>query len=82
MSELENYEAIEMTAEEMAEVAGGAYKKPPTKKGFMIYKILPGDTLYKIAKIHHTTVDALMSYNPQITNRNLIRAGAYMYIRK
>ena len=83
MTTFENKEAMELNVEEMNEVAGGTYyKKLPAMEGFIVYKILPGDTLYKIAKIHHTTVDALMSYNPQITNRNLIRAGGYMYIRK
>ena len=82
MSELENYEAIEMTAEEMAEVAGGAYKKPAAKKGFRIYKILPGDTLYKIGRAHHCTVNDLLLWNPDITDRNLIRAGKYLYIKR
>ena len=40
----------------------------------------PG-VLLEIAKAYGTTVDRLLSYNPQITNRNLIRAGAYMYIK-
>ena len=82
MSELENFEAIEMTAEEKAEVAGGAYKKPPTKKGFMIYQIQPGDTLFKIGKTYHCTVNDLLVWNPDITNRNLIRAGKYLYIKR
>ncbi len=81
MSEMEN-KAVELNMEEMEEAAGGKYPMLPEKKGYRIYKILPGDTLYKIAKANKTTVDALLSYNPQITNRNLIRAGAYMYIKK
>ena len=82
MSEMENKEAMELDLEQMNEVAGGKYQPLPPKKGFIVYHIIPGDTLYKIAKAHKTTVDTLLSYNPQITDRNLIRAGAYMYIRK
>ena len=82
MSNIEEMKAVELNAEELEQVVGGAYKKPAEKKGYIIYQIQPGDTLYKIAKAHKTTVDALLSYNPQITNRNLIRAGAYMYIKK
>ena len=81
MPEFENMEAMELNTEEMEEVSGGKYKPLPPKRGYFQYQIQPGDTLYKIAKAYHTTVDKLLSYNPQITNRNLIRAGAYMYIK-
>ncbi len=85
MSEFENKAAEisenEVNMDEMDEVSGGArYKKLPAKEGFSVYHILPGDTLYALAKRFHTTIDALMACNPQITNRNLIRAGQYMYI--
>ncbi len=39
------------------------------------YIIKPGDTLFGIAIVHHTTVDAILKANPQITNPNLIFAG-------
>ena len=81
MSEFENKNAMELNLDEMEEAAGGKYKPLPTKRGYFQYQIQPGDTLYKIAKAYGTTVDRLLSYNPQITNRNLIRAGAYMYIK-
>ncbi len=80
MSENLNKEAMELNEEQMDDVNGGAYKPLPYKPGFGQYVIQPGDTLIRIAKAFNTTVDALMSYNPQIKNRNLIRAGAYMYI--
>ena len=85
MSELENKAAeineTEVSMDEMSEVSGGArYKKLPAKEGFIVYHIVPGDTLYALAKRYHTTIDALMACNPQITNRNLIRADQYMYI--
>ncbi len=82
MSELENFEAIEMTPEELAEVAGGKYKKPAEKRGYFIYQIQPHDTLFKISRTYRCTVDDLLRWNPYITDRNLIRAGKYLYIKK
>ena len=83
MSEFEKVEATEINPDELEGAAGGRsrYPKLPKLEGFTRYQIVPGDTLYAIAKRNHTTVEALMSYNPQITDRNLIRAGAYMYIK-
>ena len=80
MSELEN-KAMELNENEMNEVSGGAYKPLPYKPGYFQYQIQPGDTLSKIARMYNTTVNKLMSYNPQIKDRNLIRAGAYMYVK-
>ena len=81
MSEILNKEAVELNAEQLNAVNGGAYKPLPYQPGFAQYVIQPGDTLIRIAKAFNTTVNELMSYNPQIKDRNLIRAGAYMYIR-
>ncbi|USK71339.1 LysM peptidoglycan-binding domain-containing protein [Peribacillus asahii] len=39
------------------------------------YKVKSGDTLSKIAKTHNTTVKALLSLNPSISNANAIRVG-------
>ena len=44
------------------------------------YKIASGDNLTKIAKANNTTVAALMAANPQITNANVIQAGATINI--
>ena len=44
------------------------------------YKIASGDNLTKIAKANNTTVAALMAANPQITNANVIQAGATLNI--
>ena len=74
----------ELNLNEMENVVGGdgGYsKKPAPKSGYVIYQIQPGDNLTRIARMYNTTVNKLMSYNPQITDRNLIRAGAYMYIK-
>lgn len=40
------------------------------------YVIQQGDTLWQLAQRWGTTVDALLKINPQITNRDLIFAGA------
>ena len=82
MTELENMEAIELTAEEMNEIAGGAFKKPAEKKGYIIYQIKPRDTLIKIAQRYGCTYKDIMAWNPKITNKNLIRSGDYLYIKK
>jgi lysozyme len=39
------------------------------------YCIEQGDTLFGLAMRFHTTVEAILAVNPQITNPNLIRAG-------
>ena len=44
------------------------------------YTIQSGDTLSQLAQQHGTTVEALMAANPQITNPNLIHAGASLNI--
>lgn len=45
------------------------------------YKILPGDTLYKIARNFSVSVDDLVNYN-KIANPNEIIAGGYLAIPK
>jgi LysM repeat protein len=42
--------------------------------------IKSGDTLFAIALKYHTTVDAIVQANPQITNPNLIRDGETLTI--
>lgn len=76
---------MEMNLEEMEEIAGGKSnggfaRKPGEKAGCRIYRIQSGDTLIKIAKRHHTTADHLMRINPQLTNRNFIVAGCYIFV--
>ena len=39
------------------------------------YTVKAGDTLSGIAQTYNTTVDALLTLNPKITNRNLIYVG-------
>lgn len=73
----------ELNLNEMEEISGGAggsRKVLPAVAGFRVYKIVPGDNLTKIARRNKTTVKRLMEINPDITNRNFIRSGFYMYI--
>ena len=70
----------ELSLTELEKVSGGKYPVLPKKAGYKVYQIQPGDTMYKLAKSNKTTVDKLMACNPQITDRNLIRVGAYIYI--
>ena len=74
-------EKQELNLEEMGQVAGG-FKKPAEKAGFIIYQIVKGDTLSKIAKRFNTTEVMIISWNPKISNKNLIYAGDYLYIKK
>ena len=81
MSELENKEAIELSMDEMNEIAGGAFKPLNPKRGFIVYQISKGETLGRIAKRFGVTVKDLLNWNPKITNRNLIYYGDYLYIK-
>lgn len=45
------------------------------------YVVKKGDSLSKIAKMMNTTVDNIMSLNPQIKNKNLIYVGQEIRIR-
>ena len=81
MSEFENLEAVELDMNEMNEVAGGAFKPLPDKRGFIIYQISKGETLGRIAKRFGVTVKDLMNWNPKIVDKNKIYYGDYLYIR-
>ena len=48
---------------------------------FIIYQIVKGDTLIRIAARFHCTVNDILKWNPKITNRSLIYAGDYLYIK-
>lgn len=81
MENIENKLAVELSVEKLDEVVGG-YKRPSEKKGFIIYQIMKGDTLAKIARKFRTTVEDILSWNPKIKNKNLIYAGDYLYIKE
>ncbi len=48
---------------------------PPVLGNFIKYTVKKDDTLGGISLKYHTTVDAIMAANPQITNRNIIGLG-------
>ena len=48
---------------------------PPVSGNFISHTVKSGDTLGGIAIKYHTTVDAIVAANPQITNRNIIGLG-------
>ncbi len=81
MSEFENNNAVELNETEMSGIAGGAFKRPAEKDGFIIYQIKKGDNLNRIAIAHHCTVRSLLQWNPKIHDKNLIIVGDYLYIR-
>lgn len=81
MTDFENMEAVELNAEEMNEVAGGAFKALPAKTGFIVYRIQKGENLTRIAKKYKCTVSQLLSWNPKITDKNIIYAGDYIYVK-
>ena len=81
MSEFENLEAVELDMNEMNEVAGGAFKPLPDKRGFIIYQISKGETLGRIAKRFGYTVKDLLDWNPKIVDKNKIYYGDYLYIK-
>ena len=39
--------------------------------GYDTYRIIPGDTLYSIAKKYYTTVSSIIAANPEINPKNL-----------
>ena len=44
--------------------------KPVTEGDFVVYEVMPGDTLYSIARRYNTKVDAIKAYNG-LTNNTL-----------
>ena len=52
--------------------------KPVTEEDYVVYEVLPNDTLYSIAKRYNTKVDAIKSYN-NLTS-NLINVGDVLQI--
>jgi LysM repeat protein len=44
------------------------------------YVVKSGDTLSKIAQSYHTSVNALLRANPQISNPNLLKPGDLIYL--
>lgn len=76
----------ELNMNELNNVTGGSTggydKQPKPKKGFMIYHIKKGDTLWALAKKYKTTIDDIVDANPCIKDPNFIVAGFFIYIPK
>lgn len=76
----------ELNLEQMEEVSGGRFQggsrtELPDKAGFKKYKIKSGDSLGRIAKKNHTTVDELARINADyIKNVNDITTGRWIYL--
>ena len=70
----------ELTAEEMTEASGGAYRPLAPKEGYYVYQIQYRDVLIRIAKRFNTTVRKIVKANPKIKDANLIHTGYYIYI--
>ena len=79
-------ENMELNLEQMENVSGGRYQggsrtELPDKAGLKKYRIKSGDTLGKIAKRNHTTVDELARINAEyIKNVNDITTGHWIYL--
>lgn len=52
--------------------------KPVTEEDYVVYQVVPGDTLYSIARTYNTKVDAIKSFN-NLTS-NLISPGQIIQI--
>ena len=64
----------ELDLNSLESVSGGATKQSYVGPCFE-YVVVKGDTLGKIAKRYSTTVPILMSLNPIIKDKNLIKIG-------
>lgn len=52
---------------------------PPAYFGTLTYSVMPGDSLYKIAKDYNTTIENILKFN-NIANINLIYPGQQIII--
>jgi bacteriocin-like protein len=60
--------------------SGGSARPLPAKSGCIVYQIVRGDTLGKIARRYGTTAERIKAVNTTIHNLNDITAGYYIYI--
>ena len=76
----------ELNLNEMEEVVGGKqhFKPEPEKKGWIQHKVVPHDTLIRIAKQYNVPDWTLIrTWNPHINPKtNLIVDGEYLWIKK
>ena len=70
----ENINKTILSDNELDAVSGG------TEQRFVEHKVVRGDTLTRLASRYFTSIEAIMRYNPIITNRNLIKIGWVLLI--
>ena len=74
----------ELNLDEMENVSGGRGGSKtilPAQPGLSVYQIVKGDNLTRIASAHRCTITELLKWNPKITNKNVIYAGDFLYIK-
>ena len=69
---------IALTEEELAQIDGGNAAAIGGK--YIEHTVVRGDNLTRLAHTYKTTINTIMSLNPIITNRNLIRIGWVLLI--
>jgi GH25 family lysozyme M1 (1,4-beta-N-acetylmuramidase) len=67
--------SIPKVEEKVGTVPVNVTPEPAVVTGLMTYCIESGATLFRLAMRFHTTVEAILEANPQITNPDFIRAG-------
>lgn len=67
-------------ADEVTRRLSGGIVDPTPTQTYIEYKVKSGDSLSKIASNYGVTVDAILSLNPSIKNRNLITVGQIIKI--
>ena len=79
-------ETMELNLNEMEEITGGKihFKPEKDKKGWLQHKVVPGDTLIRIAKKYKVPDWRLIrDWNPHIDHTtNMIIDGEYLWIKK
>ena len=70
--------AVAPAAAEPTPGSGGT--QPPQSGSEVAYLVRWGDTLSRIAQQYGTTITAIVNRNPQITNRNFVKAGTTLVI--
>lgn len=62
-------QGMQLNDAELEQVDGGRGQR------FAYYTVVHGDNLTRIAHYFKTSIQAIMDYNPIITDRNLIKTG-------
>jgi LysM repeat protein len=60
--------------------APAASPSPSPSAGGVVYIVKKGDTLFAIAASHKTTIQAILTANPSITNPNVLKIGQRIVI--